>query len=187
MLPGRAPGLHLSDEGRKQAKDVVSNLAGVEKIDLIFSSPMERAQETAAPLAENRQIQVELDDRLLECDFGTFTGRRLDELSKLADWKIIQGAPSRYTFPEGEGFISMSNRMIDFMSWCHAFHNGKTIVAFSHADPIKALMAHCLGIHLDNFQRVIISTCGISAIAIGDASNYALYVNSTTTPNLKVS
>ncbi len=162
-------------------------MAGVEVIDLIFSSPMERAVETATPLSQSRKLDITYDDRLLECDFGTFTGRRLDELSKLPDWKIIQSAPSRYTFPEGESFMSMSTRMVDFMAWCHNFHRGKTIVAFSHADPIKALMAHCLGIHLDNFQRVIVSTCGISAIAIGDASNYALYVNSTTTPNLKVS
>ena len=186
-LPGRAKGLFLSDEGKKQAFAVVAALNSVEEIAAIYTSPLERAKETSEPLALARQIEPIVDDRLLECEFGDWTGRRLDELSKLEEWKVVQQAPSKFRFPNGESFREMSERMLNFSDFVHDKYRGKTVVAFSHADPIKALVAHCLGIHLDGFQRVIISTTGMTAISITDTANYALFVNSTPAPNLKVS
>ncbi|MDA8102561.1 MAG: histidine phosphatase family protein [Nitrospiraceae bacterium] len=187
VLPGRAHGLLLAEEGRSQAEEVAKELAFIEKIAAIYSSPLERAMETAAPLAAARQMVPLVDERLYECDFGSWTGRRLDELTKLPEWRVIQHSPSKFTFPEGESFRSMSTRMVDFLEWVHASHRGETVVAFSHADPIKALVAHCLGMHLDSFQRIVISTAGITGISITDGANYALFVNSTPKPNLKVS
>ena len=187
VLPGRAHGLLLAEEGRSQAEEVAKELAFIDKIAAIYSSPLERAMETAAPLAAARQMVPAVDERLYECDFGAWTGRRLDELTKLPEWHVVQHSPSRFAFPEGESFRSMSGRMIDFLEWVHASHRGETVVAFSHADPIKALVAHCLGMHLDSFQRIVISTAGMTGISISDGANYALFVNSTPKPNLKVS
>ena len=187
ILPGRAHGLLLAEDGRSQAEEVARELASIEKIAAIYSSPLERAMETAAPLAAARGMVPVVDERLYECDFGSWTGRKLDELTKLPEWKVVQHAPSKFTFPEGESFRSMSARMVDFLEWVHACHRGETVVAFSHADPIKALVAHCLGMHLDSFQRIVISTAGITGISITDGANYALFVNSTPMPNLKVS
>ncbi len=187
VLPGRAKGLFLSDEGKLQAKSVIEELASVESIDEVFSSPLERAQETATPLANARSKAIVTDDRLLECDFGDWTQKRLDELSKLPEWRIVQHSPSRFRFPNGESFREMSSRMVDFLEFVYQEYPGKTVAAFSHADPIKALVAHCLGIHLDSFQRLVISTAGISAISITSVGNYTLYVNRTPNPNMKVS
>ena len=186
VLPGRAAGLSISDDGILQAKAIPASLAQVESISAIYSSPLERARETAEPLASVRGLDVQVDERLVECDFGDWTGRRLDELSKLPEWKAVQGAPSKFRFPHGESFREMSERMINFLDWVHLTHRGQCVAAFSHADPIKALVAHCLGIHLDSFQRIVISTTGLSAISITDTANYALFVNLTPTPNLKV-
>ncbi len=186
VLPGRAAGLSISEDGIRQANTIPASLAEVEPLAAIYSSPLERARETAAPLAAARRLEVLVEDRLVECDFGAWTGRRLDELSKLPEWRVVQSAPSKFRFPQGESFREMSERMISFLDWVHLRHRGETVAAFSHADPIKALIAHCLGIHLDAFQRVVISTTGISAISITDTANYALFVNLTPTPNLKV-
>ncbi len=187
ILPGRAHGLLLAEDGRSQAEEVARELSSIEEIAAIYSSPLERAMETAAPLAADRGMVPVVDERLYECDFGSWTGRKLDELAKLPEWKVIQHAPSKFAFPEGESFRSMSARMVDFLEWVHANHRGRTVVAFSHADPIKALVAHCLGMHLDSLQRIVISTAGITGISITDGANYALFVNSTPKPNLKVS
>ena len=130
VLPGRAHGLLLAEEGRSQAEEVAKELAFIEKIAAIYSSPLERAMETAAPLAAARQMVPHVDERLYECDFGSWTGRRLDELTKLPEWRLIQHSPSKFTFPEGESFRSMSTRMVDFLEWVHATHRGETVVAF---------------------------------------------------------
>lgn len=185
-LPGRAPGLHLSEEGAEQANQLIGTLRSIE-IDAVLTSPLERAKETAQPLCLDRQIEAIVDQRIIECDFGDWTGRRLNELSKLPEWRVVQAAPSKFRFPNGESFREMSERMIDFLDFVHQRYNGKTVAAFTHADPVKALIAHCLGLHLDAFQKVIISTAGVSAISITNTSNYALYVNTTAKPNMKVS
>lgn len=187
ILPGRASGLLLSDEGETQATSIIDSLKLINPIAAIYSSPLERARQTAQPLAQARTINPIIDERLYECDFGDWTGRRLDELFKLPEWKVVQSSPSKFRFPNGESFREMSNRVIDFLDFVHTEYRGETVVAFSHADPIKALVAHCLGIHLDSFQRIVISTAGISAISITDTDNYALYVNQTPNPNMKVS
>lgn len=187
VLPGRASGLHLSDEGVRQSEELVNELKSIDKFSAIYCSPLERARETASPLAQARSIEPTIDERLYECDFGEWTGRRLDELSKLKEWQIVQQAPSKFRFPKGESFREMSTRTIDFLDFVHIKHRGEVVVAFSHADPIKALIAHCLGIHLDSFQRLVISTAGVSAISITNVGNYVLYVNRTPSPNTKVS
>jgi probable phosphoglycerate mutase len=123
--------------------------------------------------------RVRIDKGLLECDFGEWTGADLKALMKLPEWATVQRAPSTFRFPEGESFIEMQTRMVSTLDRLRAAHPGATIVCVSHADPIKAAVAHAMGTHIDLFQRIVISTCSITAIAYTAGGPTVLTVNST--------
>jgi probable phosphomutase (TIGR03848 family) len=179
LLPGRAPGLHLADIGHEQAQRAADRIAALKTVDAIYASPLERARETAAPIAKARKLKVQIDKGLLECDFGDWTGAELKNLMKLPEWNTVQRAPSTFTFPGGESFTAMQNRIVGAIDRLRAKHPGGTIVCVSHADPIKAAVAHAMGTHIDLFQRIVISTCSVSAIAYGMGAPVVLTVNST--------
>lgn len=178
-LPGRAPGLHLSDSGRAQAEAVAARLSGIEKVDAIFASPLERTKETAAPIARVLGLRTRIERGLIECDFGDWTGRELSSLAKLPEWATVQKAPSMFRFPSGESFVEMQTRMVTTTEKLCREHQGRTIVCVSHADPIKALVAHALGTHIDLFQRIVISTCSVTVLQYTSAGPIVLAVNST--------
>ena len=178
-LPGRAKGLHLSDVGRQQAEDVAKRLAEFPRIDAIYASPLERTRETAAPLARALKQKVTIDKGLVECDFGDWTGAKLVDLMKKPEWSTVQRAPSTFRFPNGESFTEMQVRITTALDAIRARHPGGVVACFSHADPIKAALAHAMGTHLDLFQRIVVSTCSVSALAYGSAAPVVLTVNST--------
>ncbi|NMR30243.1 MSMEG_4193 family putative phosphomutase [Crystallibacter degradans] len=179
VLPGLAPGLHLSDGGRVQAQRVAERLAAL-PIDGIYSSPLERACETAEPTAARTGLEVNEHAGLIECDFGAWTGAALAELAVLPQWQTVQHTPSAFRFPEGESFAQMQARMVGTLEALCASHADGVVVCFSHADPIKAAVAHALGTHLDLFQRVVISPCSVSVISYVEGQAPAvLMVNST--------
>lgn len=179
ILPGRAPGLHLADTGHAQAVRAAERLAELTQIDAVYASPLERARETAAPIGRARGLKVQIDKGLLECDFGDWTGQELKALMKLPEWSQVQRYPSGFRFPNGESFSEMQLRIVGALERLRAKHPGGVVVAVSHADPIKAAVAHALGTHLDLFQRIVISTCSVTAIAYGDSGPTVLTVNST--------
>ena len=179
VLPGRAPGLHLAEAGHEQARRAAERIAELPKVDAIYASPLERARETAAPIAAARRMRVRLDKGLLECDFGDWTGAELKKLMKLPEWSTVQRAPSTFTFPRGESFTAMQTRIVSTVDRLRSAHPGGVVVCVSHADPIKALVAHAMGTHIDLFQRIVISTCSITAIAYGSGAPVVLTVNST--------
>jgi probable phosphoglycerate mutase len=179
LLPGRAPGLHLAETGLRQAERAGERIAELKRVDALYMSPLERARETAAAIAKATGVKPKVDRGLLECDFGDWTGAELKALMKLPEWRTVQRAPSTFRFPNGESFTEMQVRMVTTLDRLRARHPGGTIVCVSHADPIKAAMAHALGTHLDLFQRIIISTCSISAIGYAGDGPIALTVNST--------
>ncbi|MEY3617449.1 MAG: hypothetical protein RL726_147 [Actinomycetota bacterium] len=179
LLPGRAPGLHLSDVGRQQAEVAAERLSAMKRIDAVYASPLERARETAAPIARAIGQRVVIDKGLLECDFGDWTGAELSKLMKLPEWTTVQRSPSTFRFPSGESFTEMQTRMVSAIERLVAKHRGGTIVCVSHADPIKAAVAHAMGTHIDLFQRIVIGTCSVSAIAHSPAGPIVLTVNST--------
>ena len=179
LLPGRAPGLHLAESGVRQAERAGERIAELKRVDAIYTSPLERARETAAPIAKATGLKPKVERGLLECDFGDWTGAELPKLMKLPEWQTVQRAPSTFRFPNGESFTEMQVRIVSTLDRLRARHHGGTIVCVSHADPIKAAMAHALGTHLDLFQRIIISTCSISAIGFAGDGPMALTVNST--------
>jgi probable phosphoglycerate mutase len=178
-LPGRTPGLHLSEEGQRQAELAAKRIAELKKVDAVYASPLERTQETAAPIAAACGLEVQPEPGLLECDFGDWTGEELKALMKRPEWRQIQQYPSGFRFPAGESFSDMQVRMTDCLAELRARHPGGVVVAVSHADTIKAAVTHAMGAHLDLFQRTVISTCSITAIAYGDLGPVVLTVNST--------
>ena len=178
-LPGRAPGLHLADAGREQAAAAAGRVAELARVDAIYASPLERARETAAPIAAARHLKVTVERGLVECDFGEWTGGELKQLMKLPEWRTVQSYPSGFRFPGGESFVEMQDRMVGTVQRLVVAHPGAVVVCISHADTIKAAVAHALGTHLDLFQRIVISPCSITAVAYGTGTPVVLTVNST--------
>jgi probable phosphoglycerate mutase len=176
-LPGRAKGLHLSDEGRAQAEANAARLAELPKVDAVYASPLERTRETAAPIGKARGLKVQIDRGLLECDFGDWTGSQLKDLMKLPEWRTVQRYPSGFRFPGGESFTEMQARITGAVARLVERHRGGVVVAVSHADPIKAAVADALGTHLDLFQRIVVSPCSVTAVAYGSGGPAVLTVN----------
>jgi probable phosphoglycerate mutase len=179
ILPGRAQGLHLSEAGQKQAQAAADRIAALGRVDAVYSSPLERARETAAPIAKTRDLKVHVDKGLLECDFGEWTGAELKKLMKLPEWSTVLRAPSTFRFPDGESFTEMQSRMVTTIDRLRAAYTGGVVVCVSHADTIKAAVAHAMGTHIDLFQRIVISPCSITAIAYSVGGPVVLTVNST--------
>jgi probable phosphomutase (TIGR03848 family) len=178
-LPGRAPNLHLSDKGIAQAEAAARRIAALKAVAAIYASPMERTRETAAPIARGRKLRVRKASGLIECDFGRWTGQKLSKLRKLPEWRTVQRYPSGFRFPGGESFGEMQSRAVDAVHDLVRVHPGETIVAVSHADVIKAVVAAATGTHLDLFQRIVVSPCSITAILYTPDGPVVLTVNST--------
>jgi probable phosphoglycerate mutase len=178
VLPGRAPGLHLAPVGVEQAEAVARRIAPL-RPTAVYASPLERTRETAAPIARAAGLRVRTAKGLLECDFGDWTGKRLDRLSKRPEWATVQRSPSTFRFPGGESFTEMQQRMWAEVTRLAAAHRGETIVAVSHADTIKAAVAMANGVHLDLFQRIVVSPCSATVLLLGMGSPLVLCVNST--------
>ncbi|HEX9969277.1 MAG TPA: MSMEG_4193 family putative phosphomutase [Acidimicrobiales bacterium] len=177
VLPGRAAGLHLAETGTAQAEAAAERIAKLRKVAAVYASPLERARETAAPIARALGLKVKVDKGLLECDFGDWTGAALKDLMKLPEWRTVQRYPSGFRFPNGESFTEMQARITATAARLRKSHEGETIVLVSHADPIKAAVADALGTHLDLFQRIVISPCSVTAIAYGSEGPAVLTVN----------
>ena len=177
VLPGRKPGLHLSDDGRKQAEAAAARIGKLKRVSAIYASPLERARETAMPIARVRGLALRIERGLLELDVGRWTGERLDRVSKRPEWSTVQRHPSGFRFPDGESFMEMQARMTDTLGRLVERHRGGVIVAVSHADPIKAALAHALGMHLDLFQRLAIAPGSITTIAYAGGPPMVLGVN----------
>lgn len=177
VLPGRAPGLHLSDDGRRQAEAAAQRIAKLKRVAAVYASPLERARETAMPIARIRSLALRIERGLLELDVGSWTGSRLDRLSKRQEWTTVQRYPSGFRFPEGESFVEMQARVTAALARMVEHHPGGVVVAVSHADPIKAALAHALGMHLDLFQRLAIAPGSITTIVYGAGGPTVLGMN----------
>lgn len=199
-LPGRAGGLDLADAGRAQAQTAAARIAalttrqngqGAESESrrkpagkappppVVYASPLERAQQTAAPIAEALGGAVQTEEGLVDLDTGEWTGLELKAARRRREWATIQRYPSGFQFPGGESFVAMQTRMVTTISRLVAAHPGQTVVAVSHADPIRAVVAHALGSHLDLFQRIMISPGSLTSILYGADGPMVLTVNST--------
>jgi len=178
ILPGRAQGLHLSDEGRRQADAVARRLAALPKIAAIYASPLERARETAAAIARARGLALRIERGLIELDVGAWTGRSLKRVARRPEWRAVQRHPSGFRFPRGESFTEMQARIVSALARLVERHAGAVLIAVSHADPIKAAVAQALGTPLDLFQRIAIAPASITAIAYRLEGPLVLRLNS---------
>jgi probable phosphomutase (TIGR03848 family) len=176
-LAGRLPKVHLNENGRKQAQALGEALKGV-PVKAIYSSPLERAMETAAPIADNLGLTIQREKGLLETDVGDWQGRSLKRLYLYKHWKVVQRAPSRAQFPNGETLHDCQNRVVKTIDSILTKHKPKDIIAcVFHADPIKLAVAHYIGLPLDQFQRLGCDTGSLTALAIGDMGAILLKLN----------
>ena len=172
--------MHLSERGIEQATALAERLKELSrKPTALYVSPLERARETAAPIAKALRLRPVVDKGLLECDFGLWTGKRLATLVRRAEWRAVQHAPSTFRFPEGESFSEMQLRMWDAVTKIVKRHRNRTVIVVSHADPIKAVVTYAQGVPLDLFQRTVISPCSLSAVAFTGGTPVVLCVNNT--------
>lgn len=162
-LAGRTPGVHLNEEGRGQALALAERL-GTMPIAAVYSSPLERARETAEPLAARLGLTVHCLDGAAESDCGQWTGQSIEELSKGNAWRQVQVHPSGFRFPGGESFAEIQARMIAMLETLKDDHLGQTVVVVSHADPIKLGVAFHTGVPLDLFQRLVIAPASITEL-----------------------
>ncbi len=176
-LPGRAPGLDLSEEGVAQAERAAARIAELDRVAAVYASPLERTRQTAAPIARATGNRVRTHKGLLELDVGDWTERKLSDLRRRKEWRTIQQAPSAFTFPGGESFLDMRNRIVGTLGELATRHPGEVVVAVSHADCIRAAVADAMGVHLDLFQRVQAGPCSISAILCTGGAPMVLAVN----------
>ena len=177
-LVGRTPDVHLNPDGLGQAGSVVERLAGV-PVAAIYSSPLERALETAAPLAADRGLKIKVDAGILEVDYGGWTNQPFKSLRRTDLWKRVQQRPADARFPGGEAMREVQVRAVAAVERMAIAHPAETVVAVSHGDVIKAIVAHLLGQHLDMFQRLHVTTGSISAIAAGPGPPAIFCLNET--------
>jgi probable phosphoglycerate mutase len=165
-LAGWLPDVHLNEHGLKQADALLERLRGVD-IAAIYSSPLERAVETAQPLAKARGLKIARIPNLGEVKYGDWQGHSLKVLAQKKEWRIVQIAPSGFHFPNGESIREMQNRAVAAVEKIAADHPKDAVALFSHGDVIKAIVAYFSGIALDNFQRIAISPASISVVDLG--------------------
>jgi probable phosphomutase (TIGR03848 family) len=162
-LYGRLPGHPLSDKGLQMAAELAGRLASL-KVAAVYSSPLQRAMQTAEAIARQHRRPVLPHDGLLEVDYGKWAGRSLRSLYKLKAWRAVITTPSRVTFPEGESLLEAQTRMIRTCQVLAGRHRKQWVVAVSHADTIKAALSHYLGQPLDLFNRIAVAPASVSVI-----------------------
>ena len=184
VLSGRIPNVHLSPKGAKQSEQLSQRL-GSFPIAQMRISPMERCFETVSPwinefvLATNPKFEPIMDPMLNEVDYGDWSGKRLAILSRKKEWKTVQESPSRMYFPGGEGIAAMQARVMKSVHEVASMPDSKVAVFVSHGDVIKSIVASALGMHLDEFQRIIIDPASVSVIEYNSVKPRILLVNDT--------
>lgn len=180
-LYGWTPGVHLSADGREEVKRLGERL-GALRLKAIYSSPLERCIETAEAIAEGRKVDIETVEELGEVRYGKWQGKSFKSLVKTPLWRTVQLVPSQATFPGGESLLELQRRGVQGIETVRTKHKSGTVAVVSHADMIKAIVAHYLGLHLDLFQRINVDTASVTALSffgafprllrIGDTGNY---------------
>lgn len=173
---GRTPGVRLSPEGRDQARELADRLAGV-PLDALYASPLERAQETAEPLAQRRGLAVRTTPEIQELDFGEWSNHTLEELSHDPEGAPFNAFRSGNPAPGGEWMADTQHRFVGFMEALRREHAGQHVALVSHADPIKAALVYYLGMPLDFFLRLEISPASVSIVRIGEWGPKVICIN----------
>ena len=181
VLAGRSPGVALDEHGQAEVKTLVERLATV-PLAAVVSSPLQRCRETVGPLAHARELEVTVDDRFVEVDYGEWTGREVRKLGKERLWKVVQSHPSAVVFPGGEGLAALQARAVaavrEWDAKLAAEHGPHVLwLVCTHGDIIKAVLADALGMHLDGFQRIVVNPCSVSAVSYTETRPFVQRVN----------
>jgi probable phosphoglycerate mutase len=183
---GRLPAVHLNERGLKQAKELARALGEV-PLKAVYSSPLDRAMETAAPIASARKLQVIQDPGLMEADIGKWQGLSIRRVAATRYWRVVQGAPSRAGHPGGETFQQVQTRIVTALDGIMARHRPRDIVAcVFHADPIKLAVAHYIGLPLDHFQRLACDTGSVTLLAVHEMGAFLMWLNHRPPFELKI-
>lgn len=176
-LAGRLPGLHLNGKGNAQARRLAAGMAEL-PIKAVFSSPLERARETAEPIARIHDLPVEINEGLQEIDFGTWQGKSLKQLRRRKLWKDVQENPSAFCFPEGETFSEAQVRMTGTLqSLSKTYAEKDMVVCVGHSDAIRLAIAFFLNMPLDAFQRLRIDPASVTVLYLNDAHAFFGAIN----------
>ena len=179
VLAGRTPGIHLDDRGRAQAEALAQRVAAL-PVAAIVTSPLERCVETAdlVAAAQKKGPEQHVDERLIECGYGDWTGKPIKELARDPLWKVVQTQPSAARFPNGESLPEVAARAVQAIrEWDARLGPDAVWVACSHGDVIKSILADALGLHLDQFQRIVVDPCSTSIVRYTDTRPYVLRAN----------
>jgi probable phosphomutase (TIGR03848 family) len=165
LLAGRTAGISLSKTGKEQAQDLIARLGNIH-FDEVAISPLQRCRETIDPWLDTTGAKSRLvvDDSISEVDYGNWSGKTLASLRRKAQWKVVQDFPSQMTFPEGESLLEMQGRALSGFYRLNAAKGKGPRLLVSHGDVIKSIVAHCLGMHLDQFQRLVIEPASLTII-----------------------
>lgn len=185
VLAGRSKGVHLDDHGRAQARAAGERLAGL-PLSAVVTSPLERCKETATEISRLQPVRLSTrtERGLVECDYGSWTGRPIKELAKEKLWATVQAHPAGAVFPDGESMAQMMSRAVAAVRRWDAqvedAHGPDAVwVAVSHGDVIKSVLADALGMHLDLFQRIVVDPASLSVVRYTHTRPFVLSVNST--------
>ena len=176
-LPGRMPGIHLNEHGREQAAALADSLKKM-PLRAIYASPLERAVETAEPLAQALGLTSQLRPGLLDTDVGEWQGQLFKDLRKLPLWKQVQRQPAEVRFPGGEAFLELQERLVSEIEAIRAAHKQKDLVALVfHCDPIKLVLAHYIGLPLNSFQKLGVAAGSVSVLVVGKSAGHLAGLN----------
>ena len=177
-LTGWSRGVHLNARGREEALALVERLEGIQ-LDAIYTSPLERCRETAAPLARRRGLSITPRRGLLEVDYGEWTGRTISQLRRTRLWRVVQRSPSTVRFPDGESLLEVQARAVAELDEIAAEHPKATVAVVTHADVIKLLIAHLVGMHADHLQRLVVDPASVTVVAMNDGLARVVKMNDT--------
>ncbi|MEU6081169.1 histidine phosphatase family protein [Streptomyces sp. NPDC047108] len=186
VLAGWSPGVALDERGAAQAAALPARLAGL-PLAAAVTSPLQRCEETLRPLLDTRPgLPLHTEERIGECHYGSWTGRKLAELADEPLWTTVQRYPSAAEFPgpDGESVRAMQARAVDAVrEWntrIEAEHGADAVYLMcSHGDIIKSLVADALGLHLDLFQRISVEPCSVTAIRFTPVRPFVLRLGDT--------
>lgn len=181
ILAGRMSGVELDDVGRKSAFELGDRLSNV-PVTHVVVSPLERTVQTAD--LSMKSVPRDVDERLIECDYGSWQGEKISDLAKHELWKVVQGSPADVVFPEGEAMSEMARRAVECIrEWdakLSAEHGDDVVwAAVSHGDVIKAICADALGMSLNDFQRIMVDPCSVSVIRYTSSGSAVSKLNDT--------
>jgi probable phosphomutase (TIGR03848 family) len=183
VLAGRAPGVLLSKKGAEQAVNLKNRLGALNFKDIRIS-PLERCLLTLDPWLVEHEVSrrsISLDKNLIEVDYGAWTGKKLSALSLKKEWRVVQKTPSKMIFPQGESLVQVQKRARkSLMASIEKAGNGVSLIV-SHGDVIKSIVADCLDLELDKFQKIVIDPASITVLDYNKNEFRLLHLNDSST------